>query len=263
VATTETYAPNRLYTIPLAELMPDPNQPRKYFDPVALEELTASIAQNGVMSPIFFRVENGLKYIVAGERRCAAGRKAGLANIPAIFVETPNYTEISLIENMVRSDLTPVEEAEALDRLMQDHKYQQNDLIRILSKSQPYISETLSLARLPKEVRDGCRQDPAVSKKALLEIAKKKQQRSMLKAYWEYKAGLNPQKKTGAGAKLTKAQSVFNGMDVMERKITSLEIQTLTDEEKQNFIIALNNLKQKINAQLEIALGENKNKNLA
>ncbi|MCX5855591.1 MAG: ParB/RepB/Spo0J family partition protein [Deltaproteobacteria bacterium] len=263
MATTETYAPNRLYTIPLAELMPDPNQPRKYFDPVALEELTASVAQNGVMSPIFFRVENGLKYIVAGERRCAAARKAGLANIPAIYVETQNYTEISLIENMVRSDLTPVEEAEALDRLMQDHKYQPNDLIRILSKSQPYISETLSLARLPKEVRDECRQNPAVSKKALLEIAKKKQERSMLKAYWEYKAKLNPQKKTGAGAKLTKAQGAFNAMDATQRKIRTLDMQILTPEEKQNFIIAMNNLKRVIENTLAAATKEIPGKNLA
>ena len=263
MATTETYAPNRLYTIPLAELMPDPNQPRKYFDPVALEELTASVAQNGVMSPIFFRVENGLKYIVAGERRCAAGRKAGLANIPAIFVETPNYTEISLIENMVRSDLTPVEEAEALDRLMQDHKYQQRDLARIVSKSEAYMSETISLTKLPKEIRDECRQNPAVSKKALLEIAKKKQERSMLKAYQLYKAGLKPRKKSTAGGGISKAQGLFNAMDGIQRKITTLDRQTLTAEEKQNFILALNILKQAIEDTLAAATEEKPDKNLA
>jgi ParB family chromosome partitioning protein len=263
VATTETYEPNRLYAIHLAELMPDPNQPRKYFDPAALEELTASVAQNGVMSPIFFRVENGLKYIVAGERRCAAARKAGLAVIPAIYVETPNYTEISLIENMVRSDLTPVEEAEALDRLMQDHKYQQNDLIRILSKSQPYISETLSLARLPKEVRDECRQNPTVPKKTLLAIAKKSQQRSMLTAYQAYKDGLIPKKKSGTGGSVSEAQSAFNAMDVTQRKIRTLDMQTLTPEEKQNFIIAMNNLKQTIEDTLALATEKNPSKNLA
>jgi ParB family chromosome partitioning protein len=255
VATTETYEPNRLYNIPLAELMPDPNQPRKYFDPVALEELTASIAQNGVMSPIFFRVENGLKYIVAGERRCTAARKAGLAVIPAIYVETPNYTEISLIENMVRSDLTPVEEAEALDRLMQDHSYQQSDLVRIVSKSKAYISETLSLAKLPKEIRDECRKDPSVPKKTLLTIAGKQQQRSMLKAYQQYKDGLNPKKNTGTG-KATKAQSAFNAMDTIQRKITTLDIPTLTPDEKGNFIIALNNLKQAIENTLAAATEE-------
>lgn len=263
MATTETYAPNRLYTIPLAELMPDPNQPRKYFDPVALEELTASITRNNVMSPIFFRVEDGLKYIVAGERRCTAARKAGLANIPAIYVQTQNYTEISLIENMVRSDLTPVEEAEALDRLMQDHKYRQNDLAGIVSKSEAYISETLSLTKLPKEIRDECRKDPAVPKKTLLAIAKKRQQRSMLTAYQKYKDGLNPKKKSGTGESVSAAQGAFNAMDATQRKITTLDMQTLTPEEKQNFIIALNNLKQAIEDTLTAATEEKPSKNLA
>jgi len=263
MAATETYAPNHLYNIPLAEIMPDPNQPRKYFDPAALEELTASIAQNNVMVPIFFRVENSLKYIVAGERRCTAARKAGLANIPAIYVETPNYTEISLIENMVRSDLTPVEEAEALDRLMQDHKYQQNDLARIVSKSKAYISETLSLTKLPKEIRDECRKDPAIPKKTLLSIAGKKQQRSMLKAYQQYRNSLKPKKNTGTGSKVTKAQGTFNAMDATQRKITTLDLPTLTPEEKENFIIALNNLKQAIEDTLTAAAEEKPRKTLA
>ena len=263
MATTETYEPNRLYNIPLAELMPDPNQPRKYFDPVALEELTASIAQNGVMSPIFFRVENGLKYIVAGERRCTAARKAGLAVIPAIYVETPNYTEISLIENMVRSDLTSVEEAEALDRLMQDHNYQQGDLVRIVSKSKAYISETLSLAKLPKEIRDECRKDPSVPKKTLLTIAGKKQQRSMVKAFQQYKDGLIPKQNTGTGVKATKAQGAFNAMDIAGTKIRILDTRVLLPEEKENFVIALNNLKQVIENTLIAVTEGAPSKNLA
>ncbi|HAJ25908.1 MAG TPA: hypothetical protein DCG53_01445 [Syntrophus sp. (in: bacteria)] len=126
MAKSETYVRNQLYSIPLADLQPDPSQPRKYFDPVTLEELTASVARNSVMTPIFFRIQDGVKVIVAGERRCAAAKNAGIASVPAIYVDTPNYTEISLIENMVRSDLNPVEEAEALDRLMKDHEYQQS-----------------------------------------------------------------------------------------------------------------------------------------
>jgi ParB family transcriptional regulator, chromosome partitioning protein len=237
---TETYVPNQLYSIPLAELLPDPNQPRKYFDPVAMEELTASVKQNNVMAPIFFRVENGVKFIVAGERRCAAAGQAGLNWIPAIYVETPNYAEISLIENMVRSDLTPVEEAEALDRLMQNQQYQQNDLVNILSKSQPYISETLSLMRLPQEIRDECRTDPAVPKKTLLTIAKGKQQRGMLTAYKQYKDRLDAQKTPRPPvAKATAAQSAVKELTATESRLAGLDPRTLAATEKDSVVHAV------------------------
>ena len=92
-----TYTPNQLHQVPLAELQPDPTQPRKYLDPQALEELTASVSQIGIIEPIVCRQdrETGLVYVVAGERRCAAARKAGLATVPAVFIEGENYAEIA------------------------------------------------------------------------------------------------------------------------------------------------------------------------
>ena len=150
--------------VPLAELQPDPTQPRKYMDPVALDELTASVSQMGIIEPVVCRQDpaTGLVYVVAGERRCAAARKAGLATVPAVFIDGANYAEIALVENLLRQDLNPVEEAEALQRLMDDHAYQQDQLATIIGKSQPTISKSLSLNRLPKEIRDECRQDPTV-----------------------------------------------------------------------------------------------------
>jgi ParB family chromosome partitioning protein len=246
MAASESYVRNRLYFVPLSDLQPDPNQPRKYLDSTALEELTASIVQHGVLEPILFRQEDSLLYVVAGERRCAAARKAGLVSIPAVFIDSKNYGEISLVENLLRQDLTPVEEAEALDRLQKDHAYKQEDLARIFGKSKAIISETLSLNRLPQEVRNECRKDPSIPKRVLIEIARKKQERSMLTAYWKYKANMNPKKKPSTGGKTTKAQSAFNAMDAVERKIESLDVQTLSPEEKQNFTIALGNMKQTI-----------------
>ena len=82
MAATESYVRNQLYSISLAELLPDPNQPRKFLDPAALAELAASIAQHGVLEPILFRVDNAVNYVVAGERRCAAARRAGLVSPP-------------------------------------------------------------------------------------------------------------------------------------------------------------------------------------
>jgi len=171
-----TYAVNQLHLVPLAELQPDPTQPRKYMDPVALEELTASVSQMGIIQPVVCRQDpaTGLVYTVAGERRCAAARKAGLAAVPAVFIDGANYAEIALVENLLRQDLNPVEEAEALKRLMDDHAYPQDQLAAIIGKSQPTISESLSLNRLPKEIRDECRQDPAVPKNVLVVIARKK-----------------------------------------------------------------------------------------
>ncbi|MCX5856095.1 MAG: ParB/RepB/Spo0J family partition protein, partial [Deltaproteobacteria bacterium] len=169
---------------------------------------------------------------------------AGLVSVPAVFIDSQNYAEISLVENLLRQDLTPVEEAEALERLRKDHTYQQDDIARILGKSKTIISETLSLNRLPQEVLNECRKDPSVPKRVLIEIARKKQERSMLTAYWQYKATLTPKKKTATGVKTTKAQSAFNAMDATEQKIKTLDVQTLSPEEKQNFIIAIGNMKR-------------------
>jgi len=250
----ESYVCNQLYSIPLADLQPDPDQPRKYFDPAALEELTASIARNSVMTPIFFRIQDGTKMIVAGERRCAAARNAGVASVPGIYVDTPNYTEISLIENMVRSDLNPVEEAEALDRLMKEHEYKQSDLGEILSKSKPYISETLSLNRLPAEIRDECRQNPSIPKKTLLTFAKKRLEEDMLKAYKKYKDGLSAAKGSGADGKTEKVKGIFGDMSATARKIAELDIKTLTKEERKNFAVSLQSMKAVVeNAMAAIA----------
>jgi len=254
MAKSETYVRNQLYSIPLADLQPDPNQPRKYFDPATMEELTASVARNSVMTPIFFRIQDGVKVIVAGERRCAAAKNAGIASVPAIYVDTPNYTEISLIENMVRSDLNPVEEAEALDRLMKEHEYQQTDLCTILSKSQPYISETLSLNRLPAEIRDECRQNPSISKKTLLTFAKKRMEEDMLKAYKKYKDSLSATKSTGTEEKTEKVKGIFGDLSVTARKIAELDIKTLTKEEKNNFVLSLQNMKAVVETALAATL---------
>ena len=152
-ATAARYEKGQLYHIPLTDLKADPNQPRKYMDPQALEDLAASIAQHGVLTPILFRVGIGgqisnlsphpsnqdqpepVLYVVAGERRCEAAKKAGLTEVPAILVEG-KHGEIALVENLLRQDLTAVEEAEALDRLMKEESYTQEQLGVIIGKAQ-------------------------------------------------------------------------------------------------------------------------------
>lgn len=250
MATTETFVTGRLYEIPLADLQPDPNQPRKYLDPVALDELTESVKQQKVVSPILFRMENSIAYVVAGERRCIAARKAGLPTIPAIFIDSPDYDEIALIENTVRADLTAVEEAEALERLRKSRGYKQEDLARIIGKTAASISQTLSLNKLPQAILDECRKNPSVPKRVLIEIAVKKQERSMIRAYEAYKASVNPVKKTKPGDTVTQAQSAMNAMAAMGKKIAALEPRNLYVEEKEALATAMNGLKEII----EIAL---------
>jgi ParB family chromosome partitioning protein len=252
MATNGTYIPGQLYLIALSELLPDPDQPRKYLDPAALTEMVESIKEHGIIQPPTFRIDaGGLKYIVTGERRCTAARMAGLTEIAVLYSNSANYDEISLVENILRSDLTAVEEAEAMDRLMKKHSFSQDDLAKKFSKTQASISGTLSLAKLPPEILDDCRQDPAMPKRVLIEIARKKQARSMVTAYQKYKTGLNPQKKTETGARLSVVQNVCNIVDATGQKISDLDITVVTHEERDSFANALDALKQIIESKFQ------------
>jgi ParB family chromosome partitioning protein len=115
-----------------------------------MEEMTASVAKHGILQPILFLVdETGNPIIVAGERRVEAAKKAGLTTIPAIFVEG-NHAEIALVENLLRQDLTPIEEAEALDRLIKEQSYTHEQLAGMIGKARNTLTEILSLHRLPR-----------------------------------------------------------------------------------------------------------------
>ena len=262
-----TYAPNQLHRVPLAELQPDPTQPRKYFDPLALEELTASVRQNGIIVPIVCRqdAKTGLIYVVAGERRCAAARLAGLTHVPAVFIEGDNYAEIALVENLLRQDLNPIEEAEALKRLMDDHAYQQEQLAAVIGKSQPTISKSLSLNRLPKEIRDECRQDPSVPRNVLIEIARKKQERSMLTEFRKYREqqAREAAKESGEAAapaqrKRTRAEVVSNGIGTWANKICDLEFPDFSEADRTMIIESMTFMKETLDEALPRALANRK-----
>jgi ParB family chromosome partitioning protein len=102
---TVAYKKGKLYDLPIGDLNPDPNQPRKSMDPQALEELTASVKTYGIIQPLLFRVDadSSNLIIVAGERRCEAAKKAGLTEVPAILVEG-KHGEIALVENLGKNE---------------------------------------------------------------------------------------------------------------------------------------------------------------
>jgi len=250
VATTETYMPNQFYAVPLAELQADPNQPRKYFDPQALEELTSSVVQHGILDPILFRQDKktGVLYVVAGERRCAAARKANLSAVPAVFIDSENYAEIALVENILRQDLNPVEEAEALKRLQDDHAYKQEDLARIIGKSTVNISETLSLTKLPQEIRDECRQDPTVPKNFLITLARNKQERSMLSQYAKYKQqrAKVAEQTSPASVRRNPAETLAASLEASGKKVAAMDMNSLTGGDLTLVIEAMTGLKDNL-----------------
>jgi ParB family chromosome partitioning protein len=249
--TTVTYDKGKLYQLDLAQLQADPNQPRKYMDPQALEELAASIAQHGVLEPILFRVAEGLLYVVAGERRVEAAKKAGLTTIPAISVEG-NHAEIALVENLLRQDLTAIEEAEALQALADEQKYTHEQLAGIIGKARTTITDLLSLNRLPLEIRDECRSNPKAVRTVLIEIARKKQDRGMLTAWNTYKAKLA--KQAAGRTRQAKAEQspddVIGWLSRTVNKLNGLDTSAWTEEQKNTFNQTLMNLQESIQALL-------------
>jgi ParB family chromosome partitioning protein len=146
---------NRVTAIKLSMIDPKSDQPRKYFDKAALEELAASIAENGLLQPILVREYGDSRYqIIAGERRFRASKLAGLSEIPAIILEKDDrkVAEIALIENIQREDLNPVEEAMAFRALIRDYDLTQEELSEKVGKSRSAIANTMRLLDLPEEI---------------------------------------------------------------------------------------------------------------
>ena len=141
--------------IPLIDVYANPNQPRKMFEPKALDELANSIKANGVIMPIVVNKDGDGKYmIIAGERRFRASRLAGKDKIPAIVREYDErqIKEIALIENLQREDLNPIEAANAMKQLMEDYSLTQEELSERIGKSRSAIANTLRLLTLDQEV---------------------------------------------------------------------------------------------------------------
>lgn len=142
--------------IPVEEIDPNTEQPRRDFDKEALRQLADSIREAGVLSPILV-VEEGMRYrIVAGERRYRASRMAGLETVPCIVrdMTTEQQMEAALIENLQREDLNPIEEASAIRSLMQECGYTQEQAAQKLGKSRPAVANALRLLSLPKAIID-------------------------------------------------------------------------------------------------------------
>jgi ParB family chromosome partitioning protein len=143
-----------LRELPVETIRPNPNQPRTKFDPEGLAGLASSIEQNGVVQPLLVRpLHDGGYELVAGERRWRAARQAGLERVPAIVrdSEQAERLQVALIENVVREDLNPVDEARACAALVDDLGLSKEDLARRIGRSRPAVSNLIRLLDLPDE----------------------------------------------------------------------------------------------------------------
>jgi ParB family chromosome partitioning protein len=162
--------------IPVDKLDPNPEQPRTEFGD--LTELTASIAEKGVVKPNRL---TGRWMIIAGERRWRSAQRAGLKEVPCVEMEVDDGTvaEIALIENMQRKDLTVWEEADGLLALCDKFGYTHDDVARKVGKSRTTVTEALAIAKIPEDVREVCRGAEVSAKSVLLQIVRQPDDDSM------------------------------------------------------------------------------------
>jgi ParB family chromosome partitioning protein len=142
-------------SLPLKKIRPNPNQPRKFFDKDALNELSASIKEHGVIQPVIVEEVDGGYIIIAGERRCRAAGIAGLKEIPAIIrsYSEEKRVEVALIENVQRTDLNPIEEAAAYKSLMNITGKNQDEIAAKVGKNRSTVTNALRLLRLPPMIQ--------------------------------------------------------------------------------------------------------------
>ena len=153
----ETKVETNTNKLSLSDIVPNKYQPRKNFEEENLEDLTNSIKERGVIQPIIVRQsssENTKYEIIAGERRWLAARKAGLHDIPVVVTEADDLKslEFAIVENVQRHDLNPLEEAQGYKRLIDEFSYDQEKVSKFIGKSRSYITNSLRLLNLPKEI---------------------------------------------------------------------------------------------------------------
>lgn len=165
--------------LPITMVEPNPDQPRKTFDPEALEDMTESVRRYGILQPIVvekYTVPGHAPYrIIAGERRYRAAKKAGLSEVPVVLREEhlEEQALLSVVENVQRQDLTPVEEAVAYQNIMEQRKMTQQELADALGKSRPYVANAIRLLKLDEETLEALKDGRLTSSQGRTLLAEK------------------------------------------------------------------------------------------
>ena len=238
--------------IPISEIKDNPYQPRLFFDEDKLEELKKSITTSGVIQPIIIREEEKQYILVAGERRLRAAKMAGLRTVPAIITDN-DPIEISLIENIQRENLNPLEEANAYQKMIEVHKYTQKKLSDVLGKGRSTITETLSLLKLPEEIKKECRRAD-ISKRALIEIVKikssNKQKKEFAKLINKESNSNDLRDKVRVSSK-TKVDKILNKSESFRKWIEKINITDLPEESIYEFKNVMTLIKEIIENKIE------------
>jgi ParB family chromosome partitioning protein len=211
---------DQVMDLDIDKLVPNPFQPRKYFDTMQLDELARSIKELGVIQPILVRSRGEVFEIVAGERRFRASQRAGLKQIPAVIREFTDreLAEVALVENLQRADLSYFEEAEGYRRLIEEFNLTQEEVAQRVGKSQPTIANKLRILKLDPAVRENVMVDLLTERhiRALLKLNTPDDQLMILKEIYEHE--------------LTVRQTELLIEDYLAGKVTLQEEASLTED---------------------------------
>ena len=246
--------------------MPNPEQPRKYFDEDEIKALAADIEVNGLLQNITFTCHEGKLIIISGERRVRAHKQLGKGTIEAKYVKGDLLT-LALMENILRSDLTAIEFAESVAALQKQKNCSSNEIAEIIGKKKSTISEILKIASLPEEIRNDARTKPYMTRERLLKVARRKDADAQRKVYSKLRNMLEnkshkPRKpsntsqgtnETGnrfVNAQIRKIESMAAELNASHEKMFSKINAELTDENKQGLIMALEGMRADIDVLL-------------
>ena len=245
-ASLNNYKDGDFYFVDIDLVLTSPDQPRKYFNPDTLAELSSSIKEKGVLQPIVIRKTNEDEiFLVAGERRLKAAKMAGLEKIPAVLT-SGNPAEIALIENLQREDLTPIETAEALKRMIDEYGYTHEKLASVIGKARSTVTEMLSLIRLPEEIKEASRHEEGFPRRLLTEVAKQDTPEKMIELFEqvkEYKLKSDQvrevTRKKIRNKKLSFIETVISKISALNRQLQALDIQGSAEDERLTLMRAL------------------------
>src|SRR3989441_111221 len=246
-----------LTVVPLRDVHPNPDQPRKHFDEEKLGELAASIKAHGLLQPIVVRPTAAGLEVVAGERRFRAAQLAGIDRLPALVREVEDPLELALIENLQREDLAPLEEAEGLAALIARHGYSHREVAELLGKSRPYVSNILALMRLPDAVKVDLQRDGgAVSRELLMGVARQEDPEAALALWRRLQLGVLSvrrfrEEKAGRRPERAAAAEVLAAARRMNRALVRLLTDELPTSEGARIARALRRTRRLIDRQLE------------
>ena len=258
------YEINKMYTIKVSDLTPNPEQPRKYFNDDEIKALATDINANGLLQNITFTCHEGKLVIISGERRVRAHKQLGKETIEAKYVKGDLLT-LALMENILRSDLTAIEFAESVAALQKQKNCSNDEIAKMIGKKKSTTSEILKVASLPEEIRNDARTKPLMTRERLLKVARRKDADVQKKMYDKLchmlekpentprisSAKFQETKEIGnrfVNAQIRKIEGMTAELNASHEKMLSKIKAELTDEEKQGLVTELKNMQAAIKA---------------